>query len=296
MIVVDWGTSNLRAYLCREDGSIVSQTQTPQGIKAIQQNAYPQVLQSALQALGQNAHQPVYISGMAGSRGGWRETPYCTTPVSLQNIAARLLPLPEPFSGSFVPGARTMAADGTIDVMRGEEIQIFGALSKLKIHDAVLCLPGTHSKWVRTKNGQIIEFATFMTGDLFQALAHTILCCDSEAHFSQHAFKTGLDAVTQTGGGILHQLFTARTRVLEGVLAAEQVSSFVSGLLIGHELSQSTTYQKQNEAVVVIGSDNLCERYRLALEHFAVNPILLGSDVATCTGIAALNRVLQEGS
>lgn len=287
MLVVDWGTTNLRAYHCRDDGSIMARTELEQGIKVVAPGQYPVVLQQVLTELGVSKEEPIYLCGMAGARGGWMEAPYCETPVALPALTANLLALPEPFQGFLVPGIKTVAADGTLDVIRGEEIQVLGALGKLGLQDALICLPGTHSKWVQVRNRQIVAFMTFMTGDVFQALEHTILQYRAEDKFYAQTFLSGLTEAQQTGGGLLHQLFTARTRMLAANLTQEQVSSFVSGLLIGHELEEAETFRSDGGQIVIIGSDRLCLRYRMALEQTSVAVETLDSGMATCRGVAA---------
>lgn len=292
MLVVDWGTTNLRAYYCRDDGSIRARTELGQGIRAVAAGQYPVILQQVLTELGIPEKEPIYLCGMAGARGGWMEAPYCETPVALAALAANLLALPEPFQGFLVPGIKTLSTDGTLDVIRGEEIQVLGALRKLNLQDVLICLPGTHSKWVQVRNRQIVSFMTFMTGDVFQALEHTILNYRAEDEFNAQTFLSGLTESQRTGGGLLHQLFTARTRMLAANLDEEQVSSFVSGLLIGHELKEAELFRSDGEQIVIIGSDRLCVRYRMALEQASVAVETLGSDMATCSGVAAL---LQQG-
>lgn len=295
MIVVDWGTTNLRAYLCREDGSITARVERPHGIKTVAAGQYQEILQQVLCELDA-IDEPVYICGMAGARGGWVEAPYCRTPVSMTELQAGLIPLPAPSQGVLVPGIKTSADDGTLDVIRGEEIQVFGALRSLGQKDVLICLPGTHSKWVSVKNHRIVGFMTFMTGDIFAGLGGTILNCHSEDDFFQQAFEGGITASKQTRGGLLHQLFTARTKMLAGDLDEEQISSFVSGLLIGHELSEAERFCADAGEVVIIGSDKLSQRYRFALEERSVKVELINSDIATCSGVAALHRLLHEES
>jgi len=205
MIVIDWGTTNLRAYLCDRDGRILSVKSSQRGIKSLSRADYPAVLGELLAAepfagdIG-----PVFISGMAGSRNGWIEVPYFALPAGLDALRQGLLPLPEPFSGYIIPGARVLKQDGSSDVMRGEEIQIYGALRQLGLTDALLCLPGTHSKWVQASKGEITDFSTFMTGDVFQALGQTILGCSVAAEFDRSVFERGLDAAADSRGGLLH--------------------------------------------------------------------------------------------
>lgn len=293
MIVVDWGTTNLRAYLCRDDGTIEKRLEDNRGIRSICSRDYPGVLNEIVDRL-EARQQTIFISGMAGSRNGWREIPYRPAPVTLCQLGASLQALPAPFEGYLVPGIRITADDGSSDVMRGEEVQIFGAVARLDLSDALLCLPGTHSKWARIEKKTIASFMTFMTGDLFQALGQTILACRTDAVFDQEVFLEGLDAEQEIAGGLLHQLFMARTRMLDGVLAEAAVSSFVSGLLVGQELRRAREFLTGGKNVIVVGADHLTERYCIALRHLAIAATPLGSDLATCTGMAALGRHLEN--
>ncbi len=295
MIVVDWGTTNLRVFGCEADGTILSCVENAQGITSVPQGAFADVLKQALNALDGTLDSPLFVCGMAGARGGWLEAPYCNTPLSLKDIAAQLTPLPEGFDGYLLPGVKTVSPDGTCDVMRGEEIQIIGGMEEYAIRDGVLCLPGTHSKWVRIRDGRIVGFSTFMTGEVFQALSHTILACDPGAADDPEAFTLGLEMSVHGDCGLLHHLFTARTRMLDGTLTADQVSAYVSGLLIGHELVEAAAFfnADADKRIVLIGATALCERYRDALEHSGIDSILLESRIATCKGVAALNRMLQ---
>lgn len=293
MIVVDWGTSNLRVFACRSDGTILQRVQSAQGIKSVSPGSFAAILRQLISTLDLTDDQPVYVCGMAGARGGWLEAPYCPTPLSLQGVAAKLTLLPDGMKGFLLPGAKTLSSDGTSDVMRGEEIQIFGGMSRLGIRDGVFCLPGTHSKWVRIQAGQIVDFATFMTGDLFHSLAHSILACKAETAHDPQAFGLGLEASVQSDCGLLHQLFSARTRVLDAVLMPDQVSAYVSGLLIGHEFAEASSFRAAGEPLVLIGAENLCQRYRQALTHFGVEPLYLQSSDAVCAGVAALHELLQ---
>ena len=79
--------------------------------------------------------------------------------------------------------ATASAAAAAVDVMRGEETQLLGALAARLGHGDGWCvLPGTHSKWVRLQGGAIAEFATFMTGELFALLSqHGTLAAASAA-------------------------------------------------------------------------------------------------------------------
>jgi 2-dehydro-3-deoxygalactonokinase len=292
MIVVDWGTTNLRVFSCRRDGSILDRVHSSVGIKSVPKDGFPAVLKPVIDKMGELEDPTLFVCGMAGAKGGWLEAPYCQTPLALEGIAAKLTPLPGGLNGYLLPGAKTPSSNGTSDVMRGEEIQIFGGISRLGLKNGVFCLPGTHSKWVRVRAGQIVDFATFMTGDLFQALAYTILACDAAAAPDPEAFKLGLQTSVQADCGLLHQLFSARTAVLDGVLRPDQMSEYVSGLLIGHELAGALAFREPGETVVLIGAESLCRRYQQALTQVGFASTVLDSGAAVCAGVAALHGLL----
>src|SRR5450432_1404958 len=80
-----------------------------------------------------------------------------------------------------ISGART--GD---DVMRGEETQLvgcaLGAGYATQAGEQVFIFPGTHSKHVVVREGRVIAFKTYMTGEFFELLSKkSILAGDVEA-------------------------------------------------------------------------------------------------------------------
>ena len=107
---------------------------------------------------------------MIGSRQGWREAPYAQCPAGADDIVKALATIDHAGRAiSLVPGLST-ENDAMPDVMRGEETQIFGALALSGRDEGLFLLPGTHSKWAEVKDGRIVSFRTFMTGEVFGAL------------------------------------------------------------------------------------------------------------------------------
>jgi 2-dehydro-3-deoxygalactonokinase len=132
LIAVDWGTSNFRAYLIDGGGRIEARTASEEGILAIADGAFEAVLDRRCgQWMRDRPAAPVLLSGMIGSRQGWREAPYCACPAGAEEIAAKLVAHPTQSGKTlcFVPGL-SYASDGGHDVMRGEETQILGALAE----------------------------------------------------------------------------------------------------------------------------------------------------------------------
>ena len=134
------------------------------------------VLQSHLDAVGAANDLPVIICGMAGARQGWVEAGYIDTPAHLASILERAVSVPgEARDIRILPGIAQRDPNAP-DVMRGEETQLLGALGADAASDAVVCIPGTHSKWATVKGGTVERFATFMTGELFSVVSReTIL-------------------------------------------------------------------------------------------------------------------------
>jgi 2-dehydro-3-deoxygalactonokinase len=167
------------------------------------------------------------------------------------------------------------------DVMRGEEIQVFGAAAVLSVRDAFMVLPGTHSKWVNLEGGAIMGFNTFMTGEFYALLAqHSILAkslSQQSVPFEPQAFLRGID-VACSGETLLNTVFGVRVKSLFKELAPEHAASYLSGLVIGNEL---TAMQVQpGSEVVVVGAQQLTQRYSLALEHLGAQVRILGNQAA----------------
>jgi 2-dehydro-3-deoxygalactonokinase len=217
----------------------------------------------------------IVMAGMIGSRNGWLEVPYAACPAGLAEIAAGMrevraesLPGRRVFVG---PGLSHRPEAGAPEVMRGEEAQLLGLMDELHGEGPhTVCLPGTHSKWATVEGGRIVAFRTAMTGELYAVLTqHSLLgaLMDREAGDPGDpgdegaAFDLGV-RTSSDAGGLLNHLFSVRTRGLFGELGAAQLPSYLSGLLIGHELLGLSPEARH---VHLIGSETLLRPYRRAL-------------------------------
>jgi 2-dehydro-3-deoxygalactonokinase len=234
MIAVDWGTSNFRAYHLGKAGEVLEERVSPDGILSVKPGEFPRILQKNIAGW---TGMPIVMSGMVGSRQGWVEVPYVQCPATLASIAGFLRKVSWDGGAAWiVPGVSCIDEAGVPDVMRGEETQILGVLDELP-GEALVCLPGTHSKLVKVQDRRITGLRTYFTGELFAVLkAHSLLGrMMEEAAPDARAFADGIDR-SADDGGVLHHLFGVRTRGLFGELAAGKSPSYLSGLLIGHEL------------------------------------------------------------
>ncbi|MFG1239037.1 2-dehydro-3-deoxygalactonokinase [Xanthobacter autotrophicus DSM 597] len=264
LITCDWGTSALRAYLMAADGQVLASRASVQGIMALGGASFPEVLAAiAGDWACEHGPLPVLLSGMVGSRQGWMEAPYARCPAGLPDLAAALAEVPaQPGFGpiAIVPGV-LKDDDKAPDVIRGEEVEVLGALARLGISDGLFVLPGTHSKWVRVEAGRITTFATYMTGEVFAALrGHTILGrMMEEGAFSAAGFRRGVDAAAalEGPGALLGRLFSLRALGLTGRLAGADSADMLSGLLIGAELRDASA----GEPFTLVANPALAARY-----------------------------------
>jgi 2-dehydro-3-deoxygalactonokinase len=289
LIAIDWGTSSLRGARLGANGQVLESREFPRGILSVPPGQFERVFNELFGDWMQEPGALCLISGMAGSRQGWQEAPYCPCPAGFAELSQHLLWL-QPDRMALVPGLSFTSSDSlhTPDVMRGEEVQIFGALQLTGRDNATLVLPGTHSKWVQVHSGRVTQFQTFMTGEVFALMSqHSILgkTLDLNGAFDKAVFLQGVDQ-SQRAGSVLHHLFAVRTLGLFDRLSAAQLPSYLSGLLIGEELRTQNVPLAQGP-VVLIGSDTLTQRYSLALQHLGIACQSHGAQ-ATWAGLFAL--------
>jgi 2-dehydro-3-deoxygalactonokinase len=199
---VDWGTSSFRLWLVDRAGGVLQERRSQEGMMAAAKLGFAAVLQSHLDAVGAANDLPVVICGMAGARQGWVEAGYIDTPAHLAFIPERAVPVPGRSRDiRILPGIAQLDPKAP-DVMRGEETQLLGALGVDAAGEAVVCIPGTHSKWARVSGGTVERFATFMTGELFSVvsretiLSHAVV--DADEAVDTEAFKSAVVAAFET--------------------------------------------------------------------------------------------------
>lgn len=289
-IAVDWGTSNLRAWAMGPNGAVLAEATSDDGMGKLTRDGFePTLLRLIAPWLGDGT-TTVIACGMVGSRQGWHEAPYRTTPCTPLDAAALVAaPTSDPrLRVCLAPGLRQMTP---ADVMRGEETQIAGALALTPGFDGVLCLPGTHSKWVHVSAGEVVSFQTFMTGELFALLSeHSVLRHGMQGGgWDDAAFDTALSDALSRPERIGARLFSLRAEGLIAGLSAAAARSRLSGLLIGVELAGAKPYWL-GQPVALIGAETLSATYARALKAQGAEPRLLSATDCTLAGLATLAR------
>jgi 2-dehydro-3-deoxygalactonokinase len=286
LIAVDWGTSSLRGARLDEAGRVLEEKNAPLGILNVPNGDFAGVFVSLFSDWMKPAGTVCLISGMAGSRQGWIEAPYVACPAGPDELMRHLLWI-EPGRIAIVPGLSDEQGD-VPDVMRGEEVQIFGAMRLAGLVDGLFVLPGTHSKWATVQGGRVTGFRTFMTGEFYGLLSqHSILArtLEADAALDEAVFLRGVTRAGN-GAGLLHNAFGVRALALFGRLSPAESASYLSGLLIGEELR--TQDLPAGGEVLAIGAPALTARYALALRQMGARVRTFGAE-ATWAGLRGLH-------
>jgi 2-dehydro-3-deoxygalactonokinase len=279
IIGIDWGTTSFRAYLMARDGEILDNVSAKLGIMQVADKNFEAALLKCLNEKNWDHKLPIITSGMITSRNGWVETEYVEAPATLDKLSNQLhVHHCDDLTLHFITG---VIADhnGAADVMRGEEVQLFGALDEDE-NQNLFVMPGTHSKWVMMNEGCIQDFFTFMTGDVYSAVSqNTILKAFIEdAPFNKEAFSMGVQKSISDGAMILHDLFSVRTLPLMKKISPQMTDDYLSGLLIGCEIANADRFE-HGGLVTIIGNDELSKRYELALKIAGIHSKNAASDI-----------------
>ena len=264
-LACDWGTTNLRAWVIGEGGSVHAHQEFPQlGVSRLKPGEAARRFREEIRpALGAEG-MPALLCGMVGSTLGWTVVPYRSCPAELADLSAGLHTVEADPLVRIVPGLKGPGVTAASDVMRGEETQMMGLWGDGGSGWAVA--PGTHSKWIRVEDGRIVSFRTFVTGELFAAVSQSAILSSSpdRAAGDDEAFSRGVER-SLSDRAVTAALFSVRAGMLGGRLAPEAAPDYLSGLLIGAEIAAQL--QAAHAApVTLVGAPELSRRYGMALE------------------------------
>ena len=295
LLSCDWGTTSFRLRLVSgAERKIVREIRESAGVKSLQDEAlrrgahgplergtvFEEYLRQKLDALFANVPKPasplpLIISGMASSSIGWRELPYARAPFALdgRGLLAEELRWNKP---EWIGSTRLVSGVSTEhDMMRGEECEIIGLMSEPALAEfrerSLLILPGTHCKHVWIDKGSVVNFRTYMTGELFEVMSkQSILRASVDpsalaGHYNESgraAFMEGVLAAKENGLGA--GLFQVRTRAVLGRRPLNENTWFLSGLLIGAEVVDISRVAME-WPIVLAAARELSEPYAVAL-------------------------------
>ncbi len=286
-IAADWGTTNLRIWALSPSGATIVHRASGKGMSRLARDAFePALLELIDDVLEDGTTTPVIVCGMAGSRQGWAEAPYMTVPCGPPGLgdATRVTARDPRLAVYILPGIKQLHP---ADVMRGEETQIAGFLAQEPAFEGVLCLPGTHTKWVSLSGTKITSFRTVMTGELFALLSRESVLRHGLAadEMDPAAFSQGVRDAVDRPEHFTAALFGIRAAGLIAGLGPEAARGRLSGLLVGAELA-AVRQDIASLPVAILGSDGIARTYQTALECLGIAPRLLDAETITLRGLA----------
>ncbi len=292
-IAADWGTTHLRLWEIDDDGTTLQRIDSDQGMGVLETSDYEPTLLGLLRdRLPADRATCVLAAGMVGARQGWTEAPYTAVPTAplLATRAVRAPTRDKRLAVHVLPG---LSQAEPADVMRGEEVQIAGVFAAEPGFDGVICLPGTHTKWVQVSAGEVVSFRTCMTGEIFALLSRqsVLRLSTGTEGWDANAYAEGLDRGLSKPESVTSSLFTLRAESLLRDLSPEASRARLSGLLIGAELASTKPYWLGQD-IRIVGRPDLAENYARALEGQGLAPRVLDAEEMTLAGFRAAHAAL----
>ena len=296
VIAVDWGTTSFRLWLVDQEGGVLGQSASNEGMTTAQKSGFAAILERHLASISAPPDCPVLMCGMVGARQGWCEAPYIQAPANLTVLAANAIRLDGPRDCRILPGVAQTTA---FDVMRGEETQLLGLTTANMITGQnLVCIPGTHAKWVTLNQQELTGFTTYMTGELFAVLGrHSVLQHSLDMIHQIEAddpnFQAGLDQSMTGQSALTSRLFTIRAGSLLGNVSNAANAAKLSGLLIGDEIKDACqrligrdqVSAARKPRVTLVAAGGLTSLYRRALTRFGADVEEIDAEAAARQGL-----------
>ena len=308
IVIVDWGTSYLRAYLCEVTANSLTRLDTALGLGVLKVdgNFEGELFNRIRPWVEKFGIMPIMMSGQIGSSLGWHETKYLACPTQPEAIASSCYRFStQEHCMAIIPGLSCSHDNDYHDVMRGEELQVLGWLEQDPIHKKgthLVCLPGTHTKWILIKDGEIKLFKTAMTGELYDLLcSHSVLIQPGKKEYNFEAFEQGATYTLNSKlGSLTHGLFSVRTKQLFKELPPEHAASYLSGMLIGSDVRAALNATEWRLAeldnIAIVGSNHLSEQFSHVLTLLNISNKLFSVEDCSIAGFSKLYKLMEKNS
>ena len=293
MVGINWGSSNFRAWRIGADGAVLDRVTMPRGVASLDREGMRACIDELAQSWGPLG--TCWASGMIGSNIGWADAGYCEAPSSVADLAAHsLATMISDTPVRIIPGLACTGPHDGPDVMRGEEVELYGYLASADAGtgDRFIVLPGTHSKWVHCRDGRIVDFFTAMGGEIFDRLTSQGLLSSITAGSGAAgvAFDRGCDRARLSGLNLGSLLFETRARAVRAGLGNEDAASHLRGLLIGGEIADALRLYPAlaGAKVTLIGNAGLSALFARALASLEIGAEIVESETCCLAGYRAL--------
>ena len=286
-IAVDWGSSNLRVWALGKKNEILDSFSSNDGMLGLENGDFePKLSEKISNWVAGDVNIPILCCGMVGAKQGWMEAPYATVPYSLmqETDSVKVICNDKRLDVRILGGLKQ---NNPADVMRGEETQIRGFLSIFSNFDGIICLPGTHTKWVHVSAGEVISFRTFMSGELFALMSkYSVLKHSVNSNgWNDQEFKSAVSESISKPQKIFSDFFKLRADDLLNKVEKSVLRSKLSGYIIGAELAGAKPYWL-GQNIVILAKDDLSKMYKAALEGQGVFAQEMDATKCTLDGLA----------
>ncbi|PKP89521.1 MAG: 2-dehydro-3-deoxygalactonokinase [Alphaproteobacteria bacterium HGW-Alphaproteobacteria-16] len=295
MVGINWGSSNFRAWRIGAEGKILDRVSMPRGVASLDRDGMRACIDELVSRWGPLGD--CWISGMIGSNIGWADAGYCEAPSSVADLAAHsLATMIRDTRVRIIPGLACTGPHGGPDVMRGEEVELYGYLanSGAVAGDQFIVLPGTHSKWVHCRDGRIVDFFTSMGGEVFDRLTTQGLLSSvtDGSGTADAAFDEGCERARLSGLNLGSLLFGVRAQAVRAGLGKADAASLLRGLLIGGEVADALRLYPTlaDTRVTLIGNPGLSAMFARALAALEIASEIVESEPCCIAGYGALSR------
>ncbi|MFT6925485.1 MAG: 2-dehydro-3-deoxygalactonokinase [Psychromonas sp.] len=300
-LVIDWGTTNFRAFAMNDNGEPVDEIKRELGLLQIQEGQFDAQLKELLtEWLDDYQDLPIYMGGMVGSMCGWIDAGYIATPASLPYLTKNCHQFTSSWGApvSIIPGVSHQYENDKHDVMRGEEVQLMGLMAHTELANCLVILPGTHSKHVKIIDGKLLSFSTYMTGELYSILSKFSILgrgitTTTTKIISDEFYRGVREGQTEY---FTSTLFLARTHRLFNTISENDVLDYLSGLLIGNELYALLPLIRHELInpplpIFIVGGGNIAQRYTLACNELGIDNHFVDGDECFISG---MNQIKKE--
>ena len=266
-IAVDWGSSNLRLWALGKKNEILDSFSSNDGMLGLENGDFEPMLSEKISNwVADDINIPILCCGMVGAKQGWMEAPYATVPYNLmqESDSVKVICTDNRLDVRILGGLKQ---NDPADVMRGEETQIRGFLSNFSNFDGIICLPGTHTKWVQVSAGEVISFRTFMSGELFALMSEYSVLKHSvnSDGWNDQEFNSAVSESISNPQKLFSDFFKLRADDLLNKVEKSVLRSKLSGHIIGTELAGAKPYWL-GQNIVILAKDDLSKVYKAALE------------------------------
>lgn len=292
-ILGDWGTTNVRLWAVDQQGAVLDTKTLNKGMSQLKPDEYEPILTEFIQCQSARCEMPldIVLCGMAGARQGWCEAPYAEIGVTKARSAVQVKTKNSQLNVYILPGLKQ---SNPADVMRGEETQIQGFLHDQPGFSGTVCMPGTHSKWVRVVDGEIIRFQTAFTGELYALLKnHSTLGFAMQDEWDEQQFIRSVIEGFENSGSLIASLFSKRAEKLISDKPSSG-SAAISGLLIGAEFAAGQSLI-QDGNLQIIASDELAELYLIVAKTLGLAAHKLSGDQLVLRGLLDNLQKIRRG-